>query len=74
MAKEVRVKEWPQKVLEEQLRLCWEHFRRCLAALNGEDVEPVELLGHDELGDCDDLELFYACKRKGGTDDGTEGE
>lgn len=72
MVKKMDLNDWPQKVLVEQLRLCWEHFRRCLKALNGENVGPVDLIGNDALGDCDDLELFYACKKKGGLSD--EGE
>lgn len=51
--------------LREQLVLCWDHFRRCQSALSGEDVEPCELFCCDELGDSDDLELFYACKEIG---------
>ena len=49
----------------EQVRLCWEHFRCCRNALFGENVEPVSLFGCEELGDSDDLELFYACKEIG---------
>lgn len=51
--------------LREQVMLCHEHFRRCMAALGGEDVEPVELFCDDSLGDSDDLELFYICKEIG---------
>lgn len=51
--------------LREQVVLCHEHFRRCMAALKGEDVEPVELFCEDALGDSDDLELFYMCKQIG---------
>lgn len=51
--------------LREQVALCHEHFRRCMAALKGEDVEPVELFCDDSLGDSDDLELFYMCKEIG---------
>lgn len=51
--------------LREQLVLCWDHFRCCLRALSGENVEPCELFCCDELGDSDDLELFYACKKIG---------
>ena len=48
--------------LSEQVRLCHEHFRRCLRALAGDaDVEPVDLFCDDSLGDSDDLELFYKC-------------
>lgn len=53
------------KELREQLVLCWDHFRRCMSALSGEEVEPCELFCCDELGDSDDLELFYACKQIG---------
>lgn len=52
--------------LREQVRLCHEHFRRCLRALGGDPhVEPVELFMDGSLGDSDDLELFYQCKKKG---------
>ena len=51
--------------LSEQVMLCHEHFRRCIRALDGEDVDPVELLCDDTLGDSDDLELFYICKSIG---------
>ena len=52
--------------LREQVMLCHEHFRRCLGALCGDkDAEPVELFCDDSLGDSDDLELFYACKKIG---------
>lgn len=55
--------------LGEQVVLCHEHFRRCKSALEGDGfVEPVELFCDDSLGDSDDLELFYACKKKGGGD------
>lgn len=59
------VHELTREGLESQLLLCHEHFRRCLRALRGEDVEPCELFCSDELGDSDDLELFYACKKVG---------
>lgn len=52
--------------LREQVILCHEHFRRCLMALRGEDAEPVSLLGGGVLGDSDDLELFYLCRKFGG--------
>lgn len=69
MGKTIVLKDLSRSVLISQLKLCWEHFRRCKAALDGEgDVKPVELIGCDELGDCDDLELFYACMKKGGCD------
>ena len=69
MGKQVELKDLSKTVLIEQLQLCWKHFRVCLSALNGQrDVKPVELLGSAELGDCDDLELFYACLKKGGND------
>lgn len=57
--------------LAEQVRLCHEHFRRCIRALKGDkDVEPVDLFCEDALGDSDDLELFYECLKKGGVDGG----
>lgn len=50
--------------LREQVRLCHEHFRRCLRALGGDPhVEPVELFMDGSLGDSDDLELFYQCMK-----------
>ena len=53
--------------LSEQVVLCHEHFRRCLRALKGDEkVDPVELFCDDSLGDSDDLELFYECKKIGG--------
>lgn len=52
--------------LREQVTACHEHFRRCLSALKGDmHVEPAELFTDDTLGDSDDLELFYECKRIG---------
>lgn len=52
--------------LREQVTACHEHFRRCLSALKGDFlVEPVPLFCDDSLGDSDDLELFYECKRVG---------
>lgn len=71
MGRNVSLKDLSKTVLIDQLRLCWKHFRVCLAALEGEKVTPVELLSSDELGDCDDLELFYACKRAGGSSEVT---
>lgn len=65
MAKGIDLKSWPREMLEEQLRLCWEQFRRCLSVLHGEKVNPVTLASNAELGDSDDLELFYECKLKG---------
>lgn len=44
-----------------ELRLCHEMFRRCLSLLCGHDAEPVELFSSSELGDSDDLELYYKC-------------
>lgn len=44
-----------------ELHLCHEMFRRCLSLLNGEMAEPVEMLHFPELGDSDDLELYYKC-------------
>ena len=59
--------EMTNEELRTQLALCHEHFRRCLSALRGDDVEPVELYCDNSLGDSDDLELFYACERVGKT-------
>lgn len=71
MGKNVELKDLSKTVLIDQLKLCWKHFRVCLAALNGDkDVKPVELLESRELGDCDDLELFYACKKEGAKNNG----
>lgn len=73
MGKRIILKDLSRAQLIEQLKLCWEHFRRCRSALDGnKDVQPVELIGCDELGDCDDLELFYSCVKKGGAFDGEE--
>lgn len=69
MGRRVCLKELSKTVLIDQLKLCWSHFRACARALDGDvDVHPVELLSSDELGDCDDLELFYKCKQKGASD------
>lgn len=46
-----------------EVRQCHEMFRRCLALLSGEYADPVELLGCAELGDSDDMELYYKCLR-----------
>lgn len=52
--------------LRRQLRLAWAHFSECLKALNGEGSEPCDLVTIDRVRDnCDDLELYYACKRIG---------
>lgn len=51
-----------QEELIMELRQCHEMFRRCLSLLDGEDAEPVELFTCDELGDSDDMELYYRCK------------
>ena len=63
MGKKVRLSELSKTVLIDQLHLCWRHFRACAQALRGEDVQPVELLECEDLGDCDDLELFYLCRK-----------
>ena len=63
MGKSLKLAEMSKTVLIEQLQLCWKHFRVCAQALNGADVQPVGLIECDELGDCDDLELFYKCKK-----------
>lgn len=74
MGKNVELKDLSKTVLIDQLKLCWKHFRVCLSALEGNsDVKPVELLESAELGDCDDLELFYACLKRGGSGDEGEG-
>ena len=66
MGRKVKLSELSKTVLIDQLKLCWKHFRVCKLALDGSsDVQPVELLSSADLGDCDDLELFYACLRKG---------
>lgn len=44
-----------------ELEMCHEMFRRCLTLLNGGNAEPVELFSCEELGDGDDLELYYKC-------------
>lgn len=52
--------------LREQVAACHEHFRRCRRALGGDpSVDPMELFLDNTLGDSDDLELFYECKRIG---------
>ena len=58
------LKDLSREELESQLTMCWEHFRRCVDALNGNDVSPCNLISLDELGDSDDLELFYLCKER----------
>jgi len=47
--------------LVHEVRQCHEMFRRCLSLLDGEFAEPVELVACPELGDSDDLELYYKC-------------
>lgn len=44
-----------------ELILCHEMFRRCLSLLEGEYADPVELFTSSELGDSDDMELYYKC-------------
>lgn len=63
MGKSVKLSQLSKTVLIDQLKLCWKHFRVCADALSGADIQPVELIECDELGDCDDLELFYKCKK-----------
>ena len=63
MGKKIKLSELSKTVLIEQLKLCWKHFHVCAQALDGANVQPVELIGCDELGDSDDLELFYKCKK-----------
>ena len=63
MGKKVKLEDLSKIVLIEQLKLCWKHFRACADAISGANVQPVELLACDELGDSDDLELFYKCKK-----------
>ena len=63
MGKKIKLEELSKHVLLQQLKLCWKHFRVCADAISGADVQPVELLDCDELGDSDDLELFYKCKK-----------
>lgn len=72
MTHQRRLQDLSLSELREQVALCHEHFRRCMAALHGEDVEPVELFCDDSLGDSDDLELFYECKTMGGRADEQE--
>lgn len=50
-----------QEELIMELRLCHEMFRRCLTLLEGGSAEPVTLFMSSELGDSDDLELYYKC-------------
>lgn len=63
MGKSVKLSQLSKTVLIEQLKLCWKHFRVCAEALDGADIQPVNLIECEELGDCDDLELFYKCKK-----------
>jgi len=63
MGKKIKLSELSKTVLIEQLKLCWKHFHVCAQALDGANVQPVELIACDELGDSDDLELFYKCKK-----------
>lgn len=44
-----------------EVRMCHEMFGRCLSLLNGEHADPVELFMCDELGDNNDMELYYKC-------------
>ena len=65
MGKNVKLADLSKTVLIEQLQLCWKHFRACQLALDGvKDVQPVELLECEEFIGCEDLELFYKCKKK----------
>lgn len=63
MGKKVKLSELSNAELIDQLKRCWQHFRACALALDGKHSEPVTLFSCDELGDCDDLELFYKCKK-----------
>lgn len=64
-----RLSDMTREELIEQVRLCHEHYRRCIDVLRGKDAEPVTLVGDPgELGDSDDLELFYMCKFIGDAD------
>lgn len=66
MGRNIKLRDLSKTVLMDQLKLCWKHFRACAQALDGDDkVFPVELMECDGLGDCDDLDLFYKCKRAG---------
>lgn len=46
--------------VREQLILAYMQMERCLSALRGEDVEPVDM---KDNGVSSDLELFYSCKK-----------
>ena len=46
--------------VREQLVLAYLQMEKCIKALKGYDVEPVEMLDN---GDSSDLELFYRCKK-----------
>ena len=64
MGKAIRLEDLSKTVLIEQLKLCWKHFAACSQALSGDtDVQPVELIECDELGNGEDLELFYRCRK-----------
>lgn len=57
------IRDLTREQLEEALISCGQMFRSCLAVLNGSDVEEVPSIpAIDEMGDSDDLELFYQCK------------
>ena len=64
MDRKIRLEELSKPMLIEQLKLCWKHFAACSQALSGDpDVQPVELIECDELGNGEDLELFYRCRK-----------
>ncbi len=49
--------------LKAQIKLCFKFMAQCKSILDGEEVrdgEAIRLV--DPFGDCDDMELFWACK------------
>lgn len=64
MDKKIRLEDMSKPMLIEQLKLCWQHFAACSQALKGDsEVQPVELIECNELGNGEDLELFYRCRK-----------
>lgn len=57
------LKDLTPEQLMAQIKLCFKFMAQCRAILEGEDIKDeaaIKLV--DPTGDCEDMELFYACK------------
>lgn len=57
------LKDLTPEQLMAQIKLCFKFMAQCHAILEGEDIKDeaaIKLV--DPTGDCEDMELFYACK------------